>query len=63
MAIIRAVRVGIGKPDRRYEVEDAMRTLTRAEEIKRNPTLMKDVRALASDMKRIVGRESSKKGK
>jgi hypothetical protein len=49
--------IATARPERRYEVEDAMRTLTRAEEIKRDAKLMKDVRELASDLKRVVGRE------
>ncbi len=34
--------------DRRYRAEDAVRTLTRAEEIKRDPKLMADVKAHAA---------------
>lgn len=45
---------------RRYEVEDAMRTLVRAEQVKRDPKLMADVRTLASDLKKVAGREPSK---
>jgi hypothetical protein len=47
-------------PDRRWEVEDAVRTLTRAETIKRDPKLMKEVRVLAADVKRVAGREPQK---
>lgn len=57
-------RITSGKPDRRYEVEDAARTLSRAEAIRRDAKLMKDVRALADDLKRVAGRGSTaKKGK
>lgn len=45
---------------RRWEVEDAVRTLTRAEAIKRDARLMKDVRVLAADVKRIAGRDPPK---
>lgn len=45
---------------RRYEVEDAMRTLVRAEQVKRDPKLMADVRTLASDLKKVAGREPPK---
>lgn len=49
------------KPDRRWEIDEAMRTLARAEQIKRDPKLMADVRTLASDLKRIAGREPPKR--
>lgn len=45
---------------RRYEVEDAMRTLVRAEQVKRDPKLMQDVRTLATDLKKVAGREPPK---
>jgi hypothetical protein len=45
--------------DDRYMVEDDLRTLTRAEEIKRDPKRMKKVRALAkeklAEMKAVAG--------
>jgi hypothetical protein len=46
---------------RRWEVEDAMRTLARAEQVKRDAKLMADVRTLAADLKRVAGREPAKK--
>lgn len=49
------------EPDRRYEVEDAMRTLVRAEQIRKDPKLMQDVRVLATDLKKVAGREPMKK--
>lgn len=49
------------KPDRRYEVEDALRTLARAEQIKRDDKLMADVRVLTKDLKRVAGREPAKR--
>jgi hypothetical protein len=59
-----AERVTVVKPTeaesrerRRYEVEDAVRTLTRAEQIKSDAKLMADVRTLAADLKRVAGRE------
>ena len=36
-------------PDRRWEVEDAMRTIMRAEELKANSSLMRDVRKHAAE--------------
>lgn len=42
--------------DNDWEVEDALRTLTRAEEIKKNPKMMAKVRAMAKDkIKRMQG--------
>lgn len=35
--------------DRRYAAEDGLRSITRAEEIKSNPKLMRDIKALASE--------------
>jgi len=49
------------KDRRRYEVEDAMRTLVRAEQIRKDPKLMDDVRVLATDLKKVAGREPPKK--
>lgn len=36
--------------ERRYRAEDALRTITRAEEHKGDPRLMSDVKKLARDM-------------
>jgi hypothetical protein len=44
------------KPERRWEVESAMQTLARAEQIRKDPKLMADVRTLANDLKKVVGR-------
>jgi len=55
------IAVGVAKEQRRYEVEDAMRVLTRAEQIRKALKLMQDVRTLASDLKRVVGRSPAKK--
>jgi hypothetical protein len=52
--------VAVAAPDRRYEVEDAMRTLARAEQIRRDAKLMADVRVLATDLKKIAGRAPGK---
>lgn len=45
--------------ERRYQAEDALRTLTRAGEIQRNGTLMRDVKSLAKEqmgtLKKVVG--------
>ena len=45
---------------RRWEIEQALQTLSRAEQIKRDPKLMADVRVLAADVKRAAGREPPK---
>jgi hypothetical protein len=45
---------------RQYEIDDAMRTLARAEQIKQDAELMGDVRKLAADLKRVAGREPKK---
>lgn len=43
----------VGSPyaavDRKYKAEDALRTLTRADEIRRDGSLMKDVQKLAKE--------------
>lgn len=38
----------------KYECEDALRTLTRAEEIKADPELMKEVQKLAKKQKKTI---------
>ena len=44
------VPIGDKAADRRYRAEDALRTITRAEEHKGDPRLMSDVKKLARDM-------------
>lgn len=41
---------------KRYEAEDAMRTLTRADEIRNNPSLMKSVREVAKEQVKAVSK-------
>lgn len=48
------------KPERRYEVEDAMRTLHRAEQIKRDAKLLADVRVHAKELAKAAGRAPRK---
>jgi hypothetical protein len=43
------------RPMDRFEVEDAARTIARAEEHKRNPKLMKAVRAHVQGLHKAVG--------
>ncbi len=50
------VRATTSAPERRYEIEDAMRTLARAEQIRKDAKLMNDVRTLATDLKKVVQR-------
>lgn len=44
---------------RKYEIEDALRTVQRAEEIKKDKSMMKDVKAMArekmSELKKVSG--------
>lgn len=42
------------KERKRWEAEDALRTLNRAEEIKKNAALMKQVKAHASEQVKIM---------
>lgn len=44
------------KEMRRYEVEDGLRTLRRAEEIKSDPKLMKDIKAEATKQVQMMGK-------
>lgn len=46
-------------PDRHYQVQDALHTLARAEQIRKDPKLMQDVRTLAADVKKAAGRAPS----
>lgn len=46
---------------RRYRAEDALRTITRAEEIKRDRPLMKDVKQCARDQAKVLGSVLGKK--
>jgi hypothetical protein len=41
---------------RKYEVEDAMRTVQRAEEIKKDRAMMKDVKAMAKQKIKELGK-------
>ena len=48
------------KPDRRWEVEDALRTLARAEEIRCDAKLMADVKRAATNMQRAVNKSGAR---
>lgn len=52
-------------PDRKWEVEDALRTLNRAEEIRRDKRMMRDVGKLAQEqiksLQKHVGPEKTSK--
>ncbi|HVX57594.1 MAG TPA: hypothetical protein VHA37_07740 [Candidatus Saccharimonadales bacterium] len=48
-------------PEQSWKVRDAMDTLARAEQIRKDPRLMQDVRTLAKDLGRVVGRAPRKK--
>lgn len=58
MASTKAAEPTQSAEGRRWEVEDAVRTLSRAEQIKSDPKLMKDVRVLAKDLQRVVEKAS-----
>ncbi len=45
---------------RRYEVEDAVRTLSRADQIKRDPKMMADVKRHAATLVKIVATPKSR---
>ena len=47
--------------ERKHEVEDALRTLRHAEEVKNNPQLMRDVKKLARDEQKVLQRISGAK--
>lgn len=42
------------RDERRYRAEDALRTITRAEEFKKDRSLMSDVRKMVQDQMRCV---------
>lgn len=42
--------------ERRWRAEDALRTLSRAEEIKRDAGLMRDVRGMANEQMKALGK-------
>lgn len=48
--------------ERRYEVEDAARTLLRAEQVKKDKGLMREVQKMAAETARAAG-AAEKKGK
>ena len=39
---------------RQYEIEDAMRTLQRADQIRKNGGMMRDIQKAASDLNKLV---------
>ncbi len=47
-----------GDHERRYRTQDALRTLTRAEEIRKDKALMRDVKKEAGIISRVVGRKA-----
>lgn len=48
--------IAMPKQDRRWEVEDALHHLTRAEEYRRDPKLMADVAKLAAEKKQLLSK-------
>lgn len=51
------------KRNRQYEVEEAMRVLQRAEQIKSDRGLMSGVKKAAADLQKVVGKATPKKKK
>lgn len=49
------INAGYPEREREYEVKDALRTLTRADEIKRDKSLMRDVKTEAKKQIKTVG--------
>ncbi len=54
MAKTKPTPVKMSADERRWQVEDALRTLQRAEQIKRDGGLMKDVKKAAMDLNKMV---------
>lgn len=51
-----AVAAGYPERERKYEAQDALRTLARADEIRSNKSFMRDVKAEAKSQIKTVGR-------
>ena len=51
----------MSKQEREWQAEDAMRTLQRAEAIKKDSRLMADVRKAAANLTKVVGVTKRKK--
>ena len=51
------------KADREYEVRDAMQTLARAEQIKKDKALMSQVKKSAADMQKAIASATKKSRK
>jgi hypothetical protein len=47
--------------DRKWQVEEALRTLQRAEEVKQDPKMMRDVQQLARDQRKALDKIGNKK--
>ena len=54
-------RIAVISPDRKWEAEDALRTLTRAKEIEGDQKLMREVKRLASEKHEQLGKIAGKK--
>jgi len=58
MAKIKSTSIGMSPEDtkrmRQYEIEDAMRTLQRADQIRKNGGMMRDIQKAASDLNKLV---------
>lgn len=50
----------MSKQEKKWEIEDALRTLQRAEEIRKNPTLMSGVKKSIVDLQKMAFGGSSK---
>ena len=56
-----ASKIKMSKQEREWQAEDAMRTLQRAEAIKKDSRLMADVRKAAANLTKVVGVTKRKK--
>jgi len=54
MAKTKPTPIKMSADERRWQVEDALRTLQRAEQIKKDGGLMKDVKKAAMDLNKMV---------
>lgn len=56
----KAVQPKMSAEDRKWEVDDALRTLQRAEQIKNDRQLMPMVKKAAADLNKVVNKPTSK---
>ena len=63
MAGIKTTKPSMSKEEQRWQIEDALRTLQRAEEIRKDPKLMNGVKKSISNLQKMAfGGSTSKTG-